>query len=131
MMWSGIAVGAVAYYLLGAAWFTPLFGRAWDRSIGHDRSGPNTRFSISYYIVPFVSALTATTVIAALANALSTTGVVPSALVGMGFGLGIAAASVTNALTPHTPHPYLFAIITGGYHLFGCTIAGIIVGLLR
>ena len=27
------------------------------------------------------------------------------------------AGALTNALTPHTPHPYLFDVITGGYHL--------------
>lgn len=35
----------------------------------------------------------------------SITNPIYSALLGAGVGLAIAAASLTNALTPHTPHP--------------------------
>lgn len=126
--WWSVGFAAFAYFFLGAVWFTPLFGSAWDRSIGHDRRATNGRFPISYYIVPLISAAISTVVIAVLLELTGTTGPVADAGIGALVGLAIAAATLTNALTPHTPKPYLFAAITGGYHLVGCIIVGLIIG---
>ncbi|MGB2718444.1 MAG: DUF1761 domain-containing protein, partial [Rhodococcus sp. (in: high G+C Gram-positive bacteria)] len=64
MNWLGVAVAAVVYYALGALWFGPLFGRAWDRSIGHDRAQTGGRFPLSYYVVPLCCSAVTTIVIA-------------------------------------------------------------------
>lgn len=126
--WWLVAIAAIGYYLLGALWFTPLFGRAWDRSIGYDRAKDKGRFPVSYYVVPLVAAIVASVVIAVLA-ALIDADPLGSALLGASVGAVVAAATLTNALTPHTPHPYVFAAVTGGYHLLACTLAGLLVGL--
>ncbi|MBD0024218.1 DUF1761 family protein [Gordonia pseudamarae] len=121
-----VAVAAVAYYLLGAAWFTPLFGKAWDRSIGYDRSR-DTTFGPAYYVVPLVS-----TVLVALALGVILAALAPTfgeaLIVGVVVGLGVAAVSINNALTPHTPHPYVFGAVTGGYHLVGIVLVSAIIG---
>lgn len=127
--WWGVAIAAIVYYALGAFWFAPLFGQAWDRSIGHDRTIDNGRFPTSYYIVPLAGAVLSTVVIASVATMIKPTELLAVVAVGAGVGLAIAAASTTNALTPHTPKPYQFAAITGGYHFVGCTLAGLIIGL--
>lgn len=129
-VWPAAAVGAVAYFMLGAAWFTPLFGRLWDRSIGYDRATSGGRFPISYYIVPLITAAVIAAVLGVLAHSLMIDGPLQGAALGAVLGLAIAVASLTNALTPHTPHPYLFAAVTGGYHLAGCTLTGLLVGIL-
>ncbi len=127
--WWTVAVAALAYYALGAAWFTPLFGKAWDRSLGHDRTRSDGRFPTSYYVVPLVSAAAITTLIALLAAAVERSGV-DSWLVGAAVGLAVAFAILTNALTPNTPRPYLFAAVTGGYHLTASMAAGLLLGAL-
>ena len=38
--WWAAALGAVAYFVLGALWFSPLFGRVWDRAGTHESSDP-------------------------------------------------------------------------------------------
>ncbi len=126
--WIAVLVAAVAYYVLGAAWFTPLFGRVWDRSIGYDRAAAGGRFPLSYYITPLFGALVSTLVTAVLVATAGVDSLAGGALVGLGIGLVAASASITNALTPHTPKPYLFGVVTGGYHLTGLTIAGAILG---
>lgn len=123
-------MGAVAYFVLGAAWFSPLFGRAWDRSIGYDRATAGGKFPISYYIVPLITALVIAGVLGTLAHALTIDGPLQGTALGAGVGIAIAVASLTNALTPHTPHPYLFGAVTGGYHLVGCTLTGLLIGAL-
>lgn len=129
-VWLAAAVGAVSYFVLGAAWFTPLFGRVWDRSIGYDRATGGGRFPISYYLVPLITALVIASVLGALAHALAIDGLLQGTVLGAGIGIAIAAASLTNALTPHTPHTYLFGAVTGGYHFVGCTLTGLLIGAL-
>lgn len=127
--WWVVALASVLYYALGALWFSPLFGRAWDRSIGHDRTRDNSRFPVSYYTVPLLSSALVCLVIAFLTGG---GGSEPfhSAVVGAAVGTAAAAASVTNALTPHTPRPFVLGTITGGYHLTASTLVGLFLGLV-
>lgn len=128
--WWAVLLAALGYFILGAVWFTPLFGRAWDAAIGYDRSQSRGRFPVSYYIVPFVGSAISTVVIAVLVGLLPVAGAVGGVGVGASVGLAIAAASMTNSLTPHTPRPYVLGAITGGYHLVGCALAGVLIGWL-
>jgi hypothetical protein len=32
--WLGVVVGAVAFFAVGAVWYTALFGKAWQRAVG-------------------------------------------------------------------------------------------------
>ena len=128
--WFGIALATLAYYLLGAVWFTPLFGRAWDAALGHTRES-NSRFAPRYYVVPLISCLVVTTATAMLAYALDLDRISDALVLGSIVGLGYAASvTLTNAVTPTTPRPWLFAIVTGGYHLVGCLIVATIVAAL-
>lgn len=120
--WLGIALATLAYYVLGAVWFTPLFGRAWDSALGHRRD-PNSRFSPRYYLVPLISSLIVATATAMLAGALALDRISDALALGSVVGIGYGASvSLTNAITPTTPRPWLFAAVTGGYHLVGCLI---------
>ena len=128
--WLGTAAAAVVYYALGALWFGPLFGRAWDRSIGHDRAQTGGRFPLSYYVVPLCCSAVTTIVIALAIDVIDSDSAVAAVLVGLGVGLASAAASLTNALTPHTPQPFVFGAVTASYHLTGATVAGAILGVV-
>ncbi|WP_375002963.1 DUF1761 domain-containing protein [Aeromicrobium sp. CTD01-1L150] len=126
--WLAVALAALAYFSLGAAWFTPLFGKAWDHSIGHDRSAAPT-FGPDYYLVPLVSAIFVSLALGLTLAALAPPSFGESLIVGGVIGLGVAAAvSINNALTPHTPHPYLFGAVTGGYHVIGIVVVSAIIG---
>ena len=128
--WLAVAVATLAYYVLGALWFTPLFGAAWDRSIGRTRSRGD-RFPVSYYVVPLVSALMVTIAMATLVSATAPGTFGDALALGLVVGLGVAVAiSVTNGLTPHTPHPFRFGFITGGYHLVGIVLVTLIIAAL-
>jgi len=39
-----------------------------------------------------------------------------------------AAISVNNGLTPHTPRPFLFGAVTGGYRLVGIVMVSATIG---
>ena len=127
LSWLAIGIATLAYYLLGALWFTPLFGTAWDTAIGHRRVRGEA-FAAAYYVVPLVSSLLVTLATAVLAAVARIDG--PSAALALGLvvGLGVALpVSVNNALTPHTPHPFRLGLITGGYHVVGIVAVALIV----
>ena len=127
--WFAVGLAGLAYYLLGAAWFTPLFGKAWDHSIDYDRSKA-AKFGPDYYIVPLVSAVMVAIALGLILSALAPSTVWDGLIVGMVIGLGIAGTvSVNNALTPHTPHPYVFGAVTGSYHFVGIVIVSAIIGI--
>lgn len=126
LSWLAIGVATLAYYLLGALWFTPLFGTAWDTAIGRPRVR-GERFSAAYYVVPLVSSLLVTVAVAVLLAATST----DALLVGLVVGVGVALpVSVNDALTPHTPHPFRLGLVTGGYHVVGIVGVALIVAAL-
>ena len=128
LSWLAIGVATLAYYLLGALWFTPLFGAAWDTAIGRSRSAG---FSAAYYVVPLVSALVVTIAVAVRLAAQGADGPADAVVVGLVVGLGVALpVSVNNALTPHTPHPFRLGAITGGYHVVGIVAVALIITAL-
>ena len=125
--WWAAALGALAYFVLGALWFSPLFGRVWDRAVGHERR-QGERFPTSYYVVPLVSSIAIAAATAWLAEAVGLLGrprLLPDgrALFTIALGVGVAAAvSVTNAMTPNMRHPFVYGAVTGGYHFVGIGI---------
>ena len=129
--WLAVAAGTLAYYLLGALWFTPLFGAAWDRAVGFERP-TGYRFPPIYYVVPFITALLATTATGLLVAALEITGLSEAVVLALVLGVGYAAAvSLTNAVTPTTPRPLLLGAVAGGYHVVGTLVVSVILSVWR
>ena len=125
--WWAAALGAVAYFVLGALWFSPLFGRVWERAVGDERR-PRERFPTSYYVVPLVSSVAIAVATAWLAEAVRLDGFWDGALFNLALGIGVAAAvSVTNAMTPNMRHPFAYGAVTGGYHVVGIGIVTAVV----
>lgn len=80
--------------------------------------------------MPLASAVLVSLALGLVLAALAPPGFGDVLAVGLVIGLGVAAAvSVNNALTPHTPHPYLFGAVTGGYHAAGIVLAAAVIGL--
>ena len=125
--WFGIAAATLAYYLLGALWFTPLFGKAWDMAVGFERPKGN-RFPPMYYVVPLLSSLAVAMATAVLVHDLGITRLSQAVVLGLVAGIGYAAAvSFNNAVAPNTPRPVLLGAVTGGYHVCGIVLVALII----
>jgi hypothetical protein len=130
LSWPAVGAAVLVYYLLGALWFTPLFGRAWDQAIGYVRA-PGQKFSAAYYLVPLASSVLVTLAAAVLMALVEPEMLVDAVGVGLVLGLGVALPiSVNNALTPHTPHPFRHGLITGGYHVVGVVAVALVLWLV-
>jgi len=129
--WLAVAAATLAYYLLGALWFTPLLGASWDRAVGFERPKGH-RFPPIYYVVPLVSSLLVSSATAILVAALDLVDLTDALILALVVGLGYAAAvSVNNVLTPTTPRPVLLGAVTGSYHVVGILVVTTILVLWR
>ncbi|MFB6612364.1 DUF1761 domain-containing protein [Agromyces sp. NPDC056379] len=125
--WAAVAVATALCYVLGALWFTPFFGRAWDRALGTTRVR-GERFPPVYYLVPLASCLLGATAIGALVVAVEADGWVDAVVLGLLVGVGLSAAvSFTDALTPVMPHPLRYGAVTGSYHVLCSVVAALVV----
>jgi hypothetical protein len=125
--WLALILATLAYYILGAVWFTPLFGKAWDTAIGFERTA-TYKFTPIYYIGPLISSLVVTVATAVLIHALRIERLTDAVVLGLIVGIGYTAAvSFNNAITPKTPRPLLLGAVTGAYHILGVVIVAAIV----
>lgn len=128
--WLAALAAAVAYFVLGGLWFTPLFGKQYDQALGFERS-KGQKWGALYYIMPILSALVVSAATAILIEALKITQVSEAACLGLLVGVGYSAAiSFNNAVTPNTPRPLLFGAVTGGYHIVGAVLVSVIITLM-
>lgn len=129
--WWSVVLAGLAYYVLGAPWFTALFGRAYDAATGVTRSR-NQRWPAVYYVGPLVGCLIVAAATAVLVHALDIREMSDAATLGLIVGAGYSASvSFTNAITPNMKKPLLFGAVTGTYHVVGSVIAAIILVALR
>lgn len=131
--WLAVIVAAIAYFALGALWYMPFaFGRPWQRAIGWDEAQQPGASAVTY-AAPALFALVSSIATAMIANATGSadigSGVVLGLVVGIGYGLAIAAYEAV--FDPHKPRPWAWWAITGAYHLVGLIIVAVIVSAWR
>lgn len=125
--WLAITLATLVYFILGAIWFTPLFGKAYDKALDSKRA-KGQKWPLIYYVGPFLSALVTTVATAILLNALNISLMQDALLLGLIVGVGYAASvSFNNAINPKTPRPLLYGTVTGGYHIVGIVIVSAVI----
>src|SRR5688572_23846027 len=111
--WLAVVLAAFAYFMLGALWFTPLFGVVYDAALGTKRS-KGQKWPAIYYVGPFLSALVTSAATAVLAYALGVSDMANAVWLGLIVGVGYALSiSYNNAINPKTPRPLLYGTVTG------------------
>lgn len=114
-----VLVAGVTYFALGGLWFTPLFGKQWDKAVGFVRP-PRWRPSAIYYVGPLLGCLAASLATSILTQRLQAATLQNYLLVGLTVGLGYGAAITSvNAIAPNMPRPGLYAAVVGSYHMVG------------
>jgi hypothetical protein len=129
--WLAIILGTLAYFFLGAIWFTPLFGKAYDEALDSKRT-KGQKWPPIYYTGPFVSSLIVTTATSVLMYALNVAQMSDALLLGLIVGVGYAMSiSFNNSINPKIPKPLLYGAVTGSYHLVGIVIVAAIIFAMK
>jgi len=129
--WLNVAIAFVAYFILGALWFTVLFKKQYAISLGKENSLPEKPAPI-FIIGPVLCTLVITIANAILFYALNIhsygTALEFSFVVGIGY---LVANTVNIAINPNIPNPIQYGIISGAYHLTGIVIVNVILTAMR
>ncbi len=130
--WLAVVVAAIAYFAIGAAWYSPaLLGKPWMRSIGWDAEQEPPAMTPVSYVGPLVGYLVAAAAVASLAFATDTDTFGEGIVLGLVVGIGVAAvlAYVTAVFDPQKKEPMTWFAITAGYHLVGLLVTAVVVAL--
>lgn len=129
--WLAAALGALAWFLLGAVWYVPAtMGRRWAEAGGidvpDDASADPKVFGLTY-----LAYLVAAVVTSMLAVATGTETVGEGAVLGfvVGVGYALTAAAVT-ALYDRKPQPFAWFWINGLFNVVGLTVVGVVIGAM-
>lgn len=128
MNWLAILVAAVAYFLLGALWYSKaLFGNLWIKSTGVDMSNPDAKKGVGG-IMAFTFLLELITCIGLgiLINRLMLTGAVSGIKLGLFTGVFFSAIGIAISYL-YQSKPKVLTVIDAGYHIVGSIIASIII----
>ncbi|MBK7099821.1 MAG: DUF1761 domain-containing protein [Sphingobacteriales bacterium] len=129
--WVSVAIAFVAYFMLGALWFTLLFKKQYALSLGKENEPPQKPAPI-FIIGPAVCSLVITIATAILIYALNITSINSAVELAFVVGIGFLVANTINiAINPNMPRPIHYGIISGAYHLTGILIVCIILVAMK
>ncbi len=124
----GIIAAALAFFFLGGAWYTFLFGKQWRAEMGiseEEAAGmsPNPLMFVWSILVSLVIAAT-------LAKLISESSVEYGTKVGLGVGAGVGAAILAQNYV-YEQKSIRFWLINAGYVIIGLGIMGAIIGAFQ
>jgi hypothetical protein len=124
--WISLIVGALAFFLLGALWYTFLFRKPWMADMGIDPNQPPQSPGPQLLVGSFVAAL----VLAAAVEYLVGSGDVKNGVcTGIAVGAALAAVMGQNAL--YDTRPTRLWVINAGYAFVGAVVVGVIAGAIQ
>lgn len=128
--WISVAIAFVAYFILGALWFTLFFPKPYRRSLGKENETLPTK--PIFIVGPALCSLVITIATAILLYALQISSFGSAIQFGLLIGIGLLVANTVNiAINPNIPKPILYGIISGSYHLVGILIVNVILIVMK
>ncbi len=125
--WLAVIVAAIAYFALGALWYSPLFGKKWVQYQNIDLNHPDAKKGVGGIMFgSFILMLIATIGLAILVARIPLIGGVMSGLkLGLFTGLLFSATAISITYL-YIKKPIGLHFIDGLYHVAGQIIAAII-----
>jgi hypothetical protein len=125
--WVSVLLAFVAYFFLGALWFTLLFKKQYANSLGKENDTLQNSSPI-FFIGPAICSLIITITSAILIYALEIDSYGKAIEFAFIIGIGYLFANTVNiAINPNIPKPILYGIISGVFHLVGILIVSVII----
>ncbi len=130
--WLALLVAAVAYFLLGALWYSVLFGKKWAQLVKVDTSNPELKKGMGGMMIStFVLILVVCFGLEVLVIKFNFLQEVPYGLkLGLLTGLAFATTAVSISYV-YENRPTNLYLINNGYHVLGHMLAATILVLWR
>lgn len=129
--WLAILVAGVAYFALGAVWYSFIFKNAWIKASGVNVNDPNMKKGVAQTMLASLVLMIVASL--GLALILSKTGVdswMTGAKVGLVAGVCFSATAICISYL-YEKRPWLLHFINAGYNVAGCVVAGIILAIWK
>jgi len=127
--WLAVLVGALAYFFLGAIWYSALFRNAWIKATGTNMNVPNARKGLAgILIASFILVLITSIGLALIITKVQSSGWMTGAKIGLIGGICFSAATICNSYL-YEKRPIALSTINSLYNIVGCVIAGIIIAI--
>ena len=128
--WLAVLVAAVAYFLLGAIWYSALFRNAWIKAAGVNVNDPNAKKGMAGLMISsFITIIITTIGLALIISRIGGPGGwMTGCKVGLIAGICFSAATICNAYL-YEKRPMALLAINSFYNIFGCVIAGIVISV--
>ena len=125
--WIATLVGAIAYFALGAPWYSFLFQKKWIEYTGVSMADPNAKKGMAAIMFgSFIMMFICSTTIAILASKLQLSGWMSGLKLGLLTGIFFAFTSMAINMLYEKKAVGLY-FINGGYQVLGNIIAAIII----
>jgi len=129
--WVATLVATIAYFFLGAIWYSALFRNAWIKASGANMNDPGAKTGLaSIMIASFITILITTIGLALLITRIGSGGWITGCKVGLIAGVCFSAATICNSYL-YEKRPIALSAINSLYNIFGCVIAGIIIAVWK
>jgi hypothetical protein len=129
--WLAVLVAAIAYFLLGAIWYSFLFRNAWIRLSGVNVNDPNAKKGIAGIMVTSFLLILITSIGLALFMArIGSNGWMTGLKTGLIAGICFCATAICNSYL-YEKRPLGLHMINSFYNIVGCVIAAIILSVWK
>ncbi len=130
--WLAVLVAALAYFFLGAIWYSFLFRNSWIKATGVKVNDPNAKKGVAgIMIASFITIIVTSAGLALFITRIGSPGGWMTGLkVGLVAGVCFCAMAICNAYL-YEKKPMALHLINSFYNIVGCVIAGIIISVWK
>lgn len=129
--WLAVLVAAIAFFLIGAAWYSFLFRDAWIKASRVNVNDPNAKKGVgAMFLTSFVLVIITCVGLALFITRIGSAGWMTGLKIGLVAGICFCATSISNSYL-YEKRPLALHLINSFYNIIGCVIAGIIIAVWK
>ena len=127
--WLAVLVGGLAYFALGAIWYSFIFKNAWIKASGVNMDDPNAKTGVaSIMLTSLILMIVASLGLGLLITRIGSSGWMTGLKLGLICGVCFSATAISISYL-YEKKPMALHLINGLYNIAGCVIAGIIIAV--
>ena len=128
--WLAILVAGLAYFALGAIWYSFVFKNAWIKASGVNANDPNMKKGVAQtmlasLVLMIVASFGLAMLLSKIEGAMNW---MAGAKVGLVAGVCFSATAICISYL-YEKRPWMLYFINAGYNVAGCIVAGIILSI--
>jgi len=129
--WLAVLVAAIAFFAVGAVWYSFLFRDAWIKASGANVNDPNAKKGVgAMFLSSFILVVITVIGLALFTARVGSGGWMTGLKVGLVAGVCFCATAISNSYL-YEKRPLALHLINSLYNVVGCVIAGIIIAVWR